>query len=51
VLEGTLVLEVDGTTLAAPAGYALRLASDRPYAYRVEGGPVRFVKVVSPGGR
>jgi transcriptional regulator with XRE-family HTH domain len=51
VLEGTLVLEVDGTALAAPAGHALRLASDRPYAYRAEGGPVRFVKVVSPGGR
>ncbi|WP_343717297.1 cupin domain-containing protein, partial [Inquilinus sp.] len=51
VLEGTLVLEVDGTALAAPAGHALRLASDRPYAYRAEGGPVRFVKVVAPVGR
>jgi transcriptional regulator with XRE-family HTH domain len=51
VLEGTLVLEVDGATLVAPAGHALRLASDRTYAYRAEGGPVRFVKVVSPGGR
>jgi transcriptional regulator with XRE-family HTH domain len=47
VQEGVLVLEVDGATLAAPAGHALRLASDRPYAYRAEGGPVRFVKVVS----
>ncbi|MGK9168576.1 helix-turn-helix domain-containing protein [Inquilinus limosus] len=51
VLEGTLVLEVDGAALAAPAGHALRLASDRSYAYRAEGGPVRFVRVVSPGGR
>jgi transcriptional regulator with XRE-family HTH domain len=51
VLEGTLVLEVDGAALAAPAGHALRLASDRPYAYRAVDGPVRFVKVVSPVGR
>lgn len=51
VLEGTLVLEMDGSALAAPAGHALRLASDRPYAYRTEDGPARFVKVVSPVGR
>jgi transcriptional regulator with XRE-family HTH domain len=50
VLEGTLMLEADGAALAAPAGHALRLASDRPYAYRAEGGPARFVKVVSPVG-
>jgi transcriptional regulator with XRE-family HTH domain len=47
VQEGVLVLEVDGATHAVPAGHALRLASDRAYAYRAEGGPVRFVKVVS----
>lgn len=51
VQEGTLVLEVDGEAYRVPAGHALRLASDRPYAYRAEGGPVRFVKTVSPVGR
>jgi transcriptional regulator with XRE-family HTH domain len=47
VQEGVLVLEVDGAAHAIPAGHALRLASNRPYAYRAESGPVRFVKVVA----
>jgi transcriptional regulator with XRE-family HTH domain len=51
VLEGTLVLEVDENVLTVPAGHAVRLASDRPYAYRATGGTLRLVKVVGTAGR
>ena len=45
VLEGTLLLEVEGERAELPAGAAARLSSDRPYAYRNEGpGALRFVR-------
>ena len=50
VLAGSLVLDVDGARELLTAGSAARLASDRAYAYRAEGGAaVRFVRVtISP---